>query len=70
MIDGDVSDVRPRDPAPAVVGLRWKLPLGSDSGMRQGNSSFVVPVVRYGDVMVASQSARHEPVKDPDLEAS
>ena len=69
VIDGDASDVRPRDPAPAIVGLRWKLPLGSDAGKRQGNSSFVVPVTNYNGVMVASQSARHEPIHDVDLDA-
>lgn len=28
VIDGDVSDVRPRDPKKSIVGLRWKTPAG------------------------------------------
>ena len=69
VVDGDVSDVRPRNPSPCVVGLRWKLPLGSDAGKRLGNSSFVVPVTNVDGVLVASQAARHESIVDPDVAA-
>lgn len=67
VVDGDVSDVRPRDPAPSVVGLRWKLPHGQDIDLeKKENRAFVVPVEEYEGVLVASQSARQEPIIDPD----
>lgn len=71
VVDGDVSDVRPRDPAPGVVGLRWKLPLGQTADKRQDNqNAFVVPCVEVDGVLVASQSARQEPIVDPDSETT
>jgi hypothetical protein len=50
VIDGDESDVRPLDPAPSVVALRWKSPRGqaasrSTPGLQIGkDSKFVVEV--------------------------
>lgn len=46
VIDGDVSDVRPLDPAPSIVGLRWKTPSGTRAGVTVDPTamSFVVPV--------------------------
>lgn len=46
VVDGDVSDVRPYDPAPACVGLRWKTPSGTRAGasIDLGRSAFVTPV--------------------------
>lgn len=46
VVDGDVSDVRPYDPAPACVGLRWKTPSGKRAGVDvdPGASAFVTPV--------------------------
>ena len=48
VIDGDVSDVRPIDPAPSIVGLRWKSPSGARAGIYVDPGSpeftFVVPV--------------------------
>lgn len=47
VVDGDISDVRPLDPAPACVGLRWKTPSGKRSGIEDtlGNAqAFVTPV--------------------------
>ncbi len=46
VIDGDISDVRPYDPAPACVGLRWKTPSGKRAGVYvdPGVSAFVTPV--------------------------
>jgi len=69
VVDGDVSDVRPRDPAPGVVGLRWKIPHGKNIQLeRQENRAFVVPVAELDGQLVASQSARQEPIVDPDTQ--
>jgi hypothetical protein len=47
-VDGDISDVRPLDPAPAIVGLRWKAPSGRRAGVYVDPSAeaftFVIPV--------------------------
>lgn len=66
VVDGDVSDVRPRDPKPGVVGLRWKLPKGTETGRAQASSAFVVPVEVIDGQLVATQSARQEPIADVD----
>jgi len=71
VVDGDVSDVRPRDPAPGVVGLRWKLPLGQTKEKRQDTkNAFVVPCEEVDGVLVATQSARQEPIVDADEKES
>jgi hypothetical protein len=47
VVDGDITDVRPLDPAPCCVGLRWKTPSGKRSGVGEyelQGYSFVVPV--------------------------
>lgn len=47
VVDGDVSDVRPLDPSPSCVGLRWKTPSGKRSGVvvDPGKpSAFITPV--------------------------
>lgn len=51
VIDGDISDVRPYDPAPACVGLRWKTPSGKRAGVEvdPGASAFVTPVYIVDD---------------------
>lgn len=66
VVDGDVSDVRPRDPAPGVVGLRWKLPKGTETGRDQVTSAFVIPCTEVDGQVVAGVSARMEPIKDAD----
>lgn len=68
VVDGDVSDVRPRDPAPSVVGLRWKLPKGTETGRDQASSAFVVPCEIIDGQLIATQSARQEPIHDVDAE--
>ena len=35
VIDGDVTDVRPRDPAPSVIALRWKSPQNAGESREQ-----------------------------------
>lgn len=57
VVDGDVSDVRPYDPAPACVGLRWKTPSGARAGttIDLGSSAFVTPVYIVSSAMLASQ---------------
>lgn len=53
VVDGDISDVRPRDPAPACVGLRWKTPSGKRAGVTvdigSPKFSFVTPVYVVDD---------------------
>ena len=48
VVDGDISDVRPLDPAPSCVGLRWKTPSGKRAGVTvditSKQFSFVTPV--------------------------
>jgi hypothetical protein len=46
VVDGDVSDVRPLDPSPSCVGLRWKTPSGKRAGVtvELAGHAFVVPV--------------------------
>jgi len=46
VVDGDVTDVRPRDKAPSVVALRWKTPSSKRSGTKVDPSdmAFVTPV--------------------------
>jgi hypothetical protein len=67
VIDGDVSDVRPRDPAPVVVGLRWKTPKGQDVRTLE-QTSFVIPVEEVEGVLITSQAARHEPIVDEEYD--
>jgi hypothetical protein len=43
VIDGDVSDMRPYDPAPSIVGLRWKNPANQNVTMEDAEV-FVVEV--------------------------
>lgn len=68
VIDGDVSDVRPRDLAPSIVGLRWKIPMGrQEAAFAQAQeAAFAVPVLEYNGQLIASQSARNEPIYDAD----
>lgn len=69
VLDGDVSDVRPRDMAPAIVGLRWKIPMGrqEEAFAQAREATFAVPVIetKHGD-LIAATSARQEPISDGD----
>lgn len=83
VVDGDVSDVRPRDPAPSVVALRWKPPKkagesGTEKKSRektarrgfvvetQRDEAFVIQAQELDGWLITSQSARQEPIVDPD----
>lgn len=68
VIDGDVSDVRPRDPAPSVVGLRWKIPMGRNTAAKAfaQATAFAVPVTVVDGQLLAATSARQEPIDDAD----
>lgn len=72
VVDGDISDVRPRDPGDCVVGLRWKPHgLGKKVGADPASiSAFVVPCKEIDGVLVASESSRMSPITDPDEELS
>jgi len=53
VVDGDVSDVRPLDPAPSIVGLRWKTPGGRGIDPMQAGFKFVVPAYHIKDRVTA-----------------
>lgn len=54
VIDGDESDMRPYDPAPSIVGLRWKIPANQNVTLEQANV-FVVLV----DLVDAGGGRKH-----------
>lgn len=78
VVDGDVSDVRPLDPEPSIVGLRWKSPSGERAGVTVDPSdpafTFVVPVYVVDGTgftrpnpsrdqwMVAAVTPRYQPI--------
>lgn len=68
VIDGDVSDVRPRDPGRSIVGLRWKIPMGrqKEAFAQAQEAAFAVPVEDYDGILIAATSARNEPIFDTD----
>lgn len=70
VVDGDISDVRPRDPAPGVVGLRWKRHgLGKKHDIKTDeHTAFVVPVKEVDGQLVAAESSRQSPIVDADSE--
>jgi hypothetical protein len=49
VVDGDVSDLRPLDPAPCIVGLRWKTPAGQLLDPAAPEFKFVQQVYQVGD---------------------
>lgn len=66
VIDGDLSDMRPYDPAPSIVGLRWKNPANQNVTLEQANVFIVlVDLVQeaggYYDAIV-SKTARFDDV--------
>jgi hypothetical protein len=56
VVDGDITDVRPRDPEPCCVALRWKTPSGKRSGIyvdpTSPEYSFVTPVYVVGGASI------------------
>lgn len=66
VIDGDLSDMRPYDPAPSIVGLRWKNPANQNVTLEQAKVFIVlVDLVQgaggYYDAIV-SKTARFDDV--------
>lgn len=65
VIDGDENDIRPRNPAPCIVGLRWKTPAGKRVDPTATSFSFVTRVFHVsGEIFEehdepAAQSLRH-----------
>jgi hypothetical protein len=69
VVDGDVSDVRPLDPSPSVVGLRWKPVSGRRVGRvidpNDPDMKFVTPVyVVGGEGVLEKPGARLNPNED------
>ena len=66
VIDGDVSDMRPYDPAPSIVGLRWKNPANQGVTLEQAKIFIVLVhlVPRSGGYYdaIVSKTARFDDV--------
>lgn len=65
VVEGDFSDVRPRDPQGVFVGLRWKIPRGAER-REMKNSAFVVPVQEKDGYLIAGLAAKDQPIEDAD----
>lgn len=63
VVDGDMSDARPLDPAPSIVGLAYKAPLKAAQKVLAAakESVFVVPVEEIDGVLVAAVVPRDQP---------
>ncbi len=59
VVDGDRHDVRPVDPAPSVVGLKYKVPRGRDVDLK--NNVFIVPVQEIEGQFIAAVVPRDQP---------
>lgn len=69
VVDGDVTDVRPRDPSDVVVGLRWKIPMGVNKEALAAalKTAFVLPVEDVGDgILCAPVTPLQEGIDDAD----
>lgn len=53
VIDGDISDYRPNDQTPCIVGLRWKVIANRENNEAIRNSSFVVKPNKLNHVINA-----------------
>jgi hypothetical protein len=61
VIDGTTHDFRPLDPAPCIVGLRWRMPFGrtrKQATSTKGFSVFVVPCFEVNGQIVAAETPR------------
>lgn len=70
VVDGDLSDVRPLDPHPCVVGLSYKTPnirskakggMMSELVQKEAPTAFVVPVQEVNGQLVTALVPGHEP---------
>lgn len=67
VVDGDVSDLRPLDPAPCVVGLRYKNAQGKGEDPRDVElKTFIVEVEQLDGQYVTATAASSEPIVDAD----
>jgi hypothetical protein len=66
VVDGDISDMRPLDPPGVIVGLRWKIP--ARQNIDPASLVFAVKIWEACGVLVTTQSARQEPIEDPDVD--
>jgi hypothetical protein len=65
VVEGDFSDVRPRDAREVFVGLRWKIPRGAERRAMK-TSVFVVPVKEIDGYLIAGLAAKDQPIEDAD----
>jgi hypothetical protein len=75
VIDGDISDVRPLDPSPSIVGLRWKPVSGRRVGRvidpNDPEMKFVTPVYVVGSESVLEKpGGKLNPAEDQWLVAA
>jgi hypothetical protein len=81
VVDGDLSDVRPRDPSPSIVGLRWKPPkpakLSPEERIKRlkkslplavetTRSAYVVEAREFHGHLIVTESGRMTPIDDVD----
>ena len=60
MIDGDESDMRPFDPHPSIVALRWKTPANQGVTLVEADA-FIVKGVVVGGQFVLAETPRFTP---------
>jgi hypothetical protein len=61
VVDGDLSDARPLDPAPSIVGLAYKRPRKAGVVVSAKDNVFVVPVHELDGKLVAAIVPREQP---------
>lgn len=61
VVDGDLSDARPLDPAPSIVGLAYKRPRKAGVVVKATDNVFVVPVHEVDGKLVAAIVPREQP---------
>ena len=61
VVDGDLSDARPLDPSPCIVGLAYKRPKKRGVKVSTADNVFVVPVHELDGQLVAAITPREQP---------
>lgn len=69
VVDGDLSDVRPLDPQKAIVGLRWKIPMGQAIDPKKTKMKFVIECKEVDGHFVAATTPGADTLIDSDQEA-
>jgi len=64
VIDGDVSDIRPRDPRACIVGLRWKTPAGRNVEPTEEKFKFVTRAYHIGGEIYEQSEGEAESMRE------